>query len=157
MTFKRELNRPSTGFSLLEVLIAVMILAIGLLGTAGLVLQSMKSNQSSYQRTQASILAYDLAERMRLNPALAVSSDNYVVTSTASPGAAPTCTTCSATDTAARDMYEWSTAANSEGLDGSVTRNGSEYTITMSWSASMSSADSGCGSETCSFALRVNL
>lgn len=157
MIIKRGLNRTSNGFSLLEVLIAVLILAIGLLGTAGLVMQSMKSNQSSYQRTQASLLAYDLAERMRLNSDLALSSDSYVATTTANPGTEPTCTTCSPTDTAARDMYEWSTAANAQGLDGAVTRNGNEYTITMSWSVSLSNADSGCGSETCSFTLRVNL
>jgi type IV pilus assembly protein PilV len=157
MRITPKVNNSNSGFSLLEVMIALLILAIGLLGTAGLMLQSTKSNQSSYQRTQASLLAYDLAERMRLNSSVAISGNAYLLSSTATPGTKPGCTTCTPTEIAAVDLFEWSTAANLENIDGAVTRNGNEYTITMSWQVSMSTANSGCGSETCSFALRVNL
>jgi type IV pilus assembly protein PilV len=57
------------GFTLLEVLVTVIIVAIGLLGVAGLQVAGMRSNHSAYLRTQASIAAYDLVDRMRTDPA----------------------------------------------------------------------------------------
>jgi type IV pilus assembly protein PilV len=54
------------GSSLLEVLVAVVILAFGLLGLAGLQISSVKSSHSAYQRSQATLLAYDMADRMRV-------------------------------------------------------------------------------------------
>ncbi len=152
-------RHTNTGFSLLEVLIALLILAVGLLGMASLMLHSMKSNQSSYQRTQASLLAYDMAERLRLNSAIATAGDNYVITSTASPGSAVTCPsgTCTAAQSSAVDVYEWSKAINDQQLNGTVERNGNLYTINVSWNVSFTDADSGCGAGQCSFELRVNL
>lgn len=56
------------GYSLLEVLIAVLILSIGLLGLAGLQTTSLQSNQSASQVSQATFLASDILDRMRANP-----------------------------------------------------------------------------------------
>ena len=53
------------GTSLLEVLIAVVILSIGMLGLAGLQLTGLRVNQGAMQRSQASVLAYDILDRMR--------------------------------------------------------------------------------------------
>lgn len=55
------------GFSLLEVLIALLIFSLGLLGLAGLMVVSVKTNHSAYLRTQASFLAQSMADRMRAN------------------------------------------------------------------------------------------
>lgn len=55
------------GVTLLEVLIAVLVLAVGLLGLAALQARALQENQGAYQRTQASILAYDMLDRMRAN------------------------------------------------------------------------------------------
>lgn len=152
-------RHTNTGFSLLEVLIALLILAVGLLGMASLMLHSMKSNQSSYQRTQASLLAYDMAERLRLNPTIATAGNSYVIGSTASPGSAVTCPsgTCTAAQSSAVDVYEWSKAINDQQLSGTVTRNGNIYTINVSWDVSFTAADNGCGAGQCSFELKVNL
>jgi type IV pilus assembly protein PilV len=57
----------STGFSLVEVLVALLVLSIGLLGLAMLQVQGMKYNTNSYQRTQATLLAYDIIDRIRAN------------------------------------------------------------------------------------------
>lgn len=57
----------AAGVSLLESLIALLILSIGLLGLAGLHTQSMQYNYDAYHRTQATNLAYDISERMRAN------------------------------------------------------------------------------------------
>lgn len=71
--------RPSGGFTLLEVLIALLILSVGLLGIAGLQLTGLRSNHSAYLRSQATILAYDLLDRLRANRAQA-QSGGYNIT-----------------------------------------------------------------------------
>ncbi|WP_278401479.1 type IV pilus modification protein PilV [Stutzerimonas kunmingensis] len=55
------------GATLIEVLIAMVVLAIGLIGLAGLQATSIQSNHSAYYRSQATLLASDLADRMRAN------------------------------------------------------------------------------------------
>lgn len=55
------------GFTLLEVLVAMLVLSIGLLGLAGLMASSLRNNQSAYYRSQATWLAYDVIDRMRTN------------------------------------------------------------------------------------------
>jgi type IV pilus assembly protein PilV len=68
MTVKQ--NKPSSGFTLLEVLIALLIISIGLLGVATLQIRGQQFNQVSYFRTQATFLAYDLMDRIRVNFAI---------------------------------------------------------------------------------------
>jgi type IV pilus assembly protein PilV len=53
------------GFTLLEVLIALVVLAVGMLGIAALQARGMQYNTDAYARTQATMLAYDLIDRMR--------------------------------------------------------------------------------------------
>ncbi|MBN8443120.1 MAG: type IV pilus modification protein PilV [Thauera sp.] len=65
MPLSLESRRLQGGTSLLEVLIAVVILSIGLLGLAGLQVASLRVNQGAMQRSQATILAYDMLDRMR--------------------------------------------------------------------------------------------
>lgn len=55
------------GFSLVEVLVALLVLAIGLLGMAGLQTRGVSTNYSALQRSQATLYAYDIVERMRAN------------------------------------------------------------------------------------------
>jgi type IV pilus assembly protein PilV len=55
------------GFSLLEVLVTLVIVSFGLLGIAGALVNGMKNNQSSTARTQATVLANDIIDRMRAN------------------------------------------------------------------------------------------
>jgi type IV pilus assembly protein PilV len=55
----------NTGFTLIEVLIAMLVLAGGLLGLAGLQAASLSNGQSAYNRSQATQLAYQLADNMR--------------------------------------------------------------------------------------------
>jgi len=57
----------NTGFTLIEVLVAISVFSIGLLGLAGLQLTAMKNNKSSHSRTMATILAQDIADRARAN------------------------------------------------------------------------------------------
>ena len=64
-------RRYEGGISLIEVLVAVVVLSIGLLGLAGLQASGMRVGQSSLYRSQAALLAYDMADRIRANAAAA--------------------------------------------------------------------------------------
>jgi len=55
------------GVTLIEVLVAIVITSIGILGFASLQFLGLNSNKSAYSRTQASFIASDLSERMRAN------------------------------------------------------------------------------------------
>ena len=56
------------GFTLLEVLIALFVLSIGLLGMAALQSIGLRSTHGAYLTSQAAVLAYDMADRIRANP-----------------------------------------------------------------------------------------
>ena len=58
---------PTAGFTLLEVLVALTILSIGLLGLASMLTKGMRFNHQAYVRTQATYIAYDLIDRIRAN------------------------------------------------------------------------------------------
>lgn len=61
------LSKYQSGFSLIEILIALMILSVGLLGLAALQAAALKTNHGAYYRSQAVFLAYDICDRMRAN------------------------------------------------------------------------------------------
>ena len=107
------MNRFSSrgGFTLLEVLIALLIFGLGLLGMAGLLSVSVRTNHSAYVRTQVTFLAQALADRMRSNN-LGLWGNNYNVSlTTAGATSVPTScnfpTTCTAAAMATRDMAVW--------------------------------------------------
>lgn len=56
------------GFSLVEVLIALVIMSVGMLGIAGLYVHSMQAGRTSMFRHHAVTLAGDVADRIRANP-----------------------------------------------------------------------------------------
>lgn len=59
----------NSGFTLVEILVALLVLAIGLLGLALLQTSGLRLNTNSYSRSQATFLAYDIIDRMRANVA----------------------------------------------------------------------------------------
>lgn len=104
----------NTGFTLIEVLIAMLVLAVGLLGLAGLQATSLRNNQSAYNRSQATQLAYDLADRMRANVTAAITTSTYTTilplsTATAKANCLTTAG-CIPADMAENDLYEWNCA-----------------------------------------------
>ena len=78
----------TSGFTIVEVLVSLVILSIGLLGIAKLVLYSAHSNDSAYLRSQATQLAYEILDNMRANPT-AAAAGNYntaLTTAAVNPG-----------------------------------------------------------------------
>lgn len=76
------------GVSLIEVLVTVAVLSIGLLGLAGLQANGTKFNHSAYLRSQATIMAYDIADRMRANRAAALAGTYNIAIGAAAPAGA---------------------------------------------------------------------
>ena len=103
--------KKQNGFTLIEVLVAIVLLGIGLLGVAGLQIASLQTNQGAFNRSQASFLVADIADRMRLNPE-GVAADAYKGIDTnnaASIAADPGCidSGCSGEQLAIQDIREW--------------------------------------------------
>jgi type IV pilus assembly protein PilV len=131
------------GFSLLEVMIALLVLSIGLLGIAGLQVFSLKYNHQSYERTQATLLINEIVDRMRANPAAVQSGlyDNVPLANAYGTyigfGSCPT--TCSSTDLFNYDVYEWKKRMQDPGMlasgQGGVALDPATglYVITVSW------------------------
>jgi type IV pilus assembly protein PilV len=61
-------RRRQSGFTLIEVLVTLVLVSVGLLGIAALQLTTLQGNQESYVRSQASVLAGDMLDRIRANP-----------------------------------------------------------------------------------------
>lgn len=64
------------GFSLVEVLVAMVVLSVGLLGIAGMMASTVRNNHSAYHRSQATWLAYDMLDRVRANRDAALAPAN---------------------------------------------------------------------------------
>ena len=61
-------QRGSRGFTLVEVLVALVVMAVGLLGIAGLYVEGLRAGRTSVYRSVAVMLASDMADRIRANP-----------------------------------------------------------------------------------------
>lgn len=97
------------GFTLIEVMIAVFVLAIGILGVAGLQLFANQNTYEANQRTTAAALASSIIERIRVNADVA---DNYLGSTTpvTEASGAPACTAavdCTPQQLADHDLQIW--------------------------------------------------
>jgi len=143
------------GFTMVETLISMVVLSIGLLGLAGLQASSLRNNNSAYMRTQATILANDMLDRLRANAVgLSAGSYNSVNTMSASTPSDPNCITsgCTTAQIVQYDIWNWgqnvSTLLPSAG--GTVVGNGanSVFTITVMWDDARTGATgTGCGTD----------
>lgn len=126
----KTMKHTQAGFTLLEILVAMLVLSIGLLGLAGLMTTSMRDNLSAAHRTQATWLAYDMIDRMRANRASAFAGGYNTAI-----GAPATCTTSPSTAGAlsAQDIASWKNqlACALPSGDGSVVVDGATHSVTL--------------------------
>ena len=140
-------GKHARGFSLLEVLIALVVLMVGMLALAGLQTVSLSNNHSAYLRSQAVIQAHDMADRMYANSAGVLDGAYNAITGI--PSNPPTCLTtatsaetlagigCTTAQMAVFDGWEWNTANANVLPSGVGTVAGPDgngvYTVTLSW------------------------
>ena len=127
------------GFTLLEVMIALVIFSFGLLALAALMAKGLQYNTSALHRSYASSQAYDMADRMRANQ-LALKDPFYYKDINPPAGDPPSCLCddtcpCDREAMATFDAWQWNSmnAAVLPSGSGTVGRYGTTYTITMTW------------------------
>lgn len=110
----RAIRRGSSGFTLIEILISMLLLAIGFLGLASVQSKSLSETQNTQFRSKADVLLRDIADRMRANKE-AVAAGDYLIDTEAVAGAMPPdcppnpdAYTCMA----ARDLRLWMNAVD---------------------------------------------
>lgn len=128
----RKINRKFSsklrGTTLIEVLVSIVILSIGLLGTAGLLVNSMRSVSEQGNTNGASIYARELGERMMANRNVAMTTTgNPYLFDTSVSGTWPNAgslscgsTFCTAADRATWDVAEWGKRVRTAGSTGSA-------------------------------------
>ncbi len=99
-------SRRQRGDTMIEVLVTVIIIAVGVLGAAALQITTLKNLSSSHSASVAATVVEDFSERMRANP-IAALADDYV--HTAAPAAFPDCVAnaCTPPQLAVYDMGSW--------------------------------------------------
>ena len=94
------------GSTLIEVLIALLVLSFGMMGMAGVQSVSLRGNQAAYFRTQATSLSMDIVERMRAN-LTAVGAGDYNNVSGGETASCFTAAGCTSAQMAAQDINDW--------------------------------------------------
>src|SRR5262245_49897438 len=143
------MGRGARGLTMIETLVALVIMSVGLLGIAALHVESVKSARSATLRTKAITLATDMAEKMRANLAATLAGDytigpgdlgaNHECADDSAGGATVACTPEEMAD---HDVWLWKQRlANPqsglpEGATGEITTDGATdptFTITLAW------------------------
>ena len=134
-----------SGFTLIEVLVTMFVLAVGILGAGSLQMVGFQSHQDAYFRTQAMYLAGDIVDRMRANPDGVDNTTAFdAVDTTAVIATAPSCKAaiggCTSIQMAQVDIAEWAESftvipAVLPASSATVTRDAAtnNFTITINW------------------------
>ncbi|WP_305804943.1 type IV pilus modification protein PilV [Stenotrophomonas sp. YIM B06876] len=142
------------GAGLLEVLIAVLIMGIGMLGVAAMQATALRNSQGALERSQAVVQSYSILDAMRAN------RDAVVTGSYNTAGLA--CVAPAAGSLAQTDVRLWITSLKATLGDGAATCggvncNGTDCSITVQWDDSRSSDGAAAGSATSQIITRARL
>ena len=144
-----------SGASLIEILVAVFVVSIGLLGVARMELYAKNSNYEAVQRTTAAMIAQEIMQKIRANPSSLASYVNQTVGAGALSFPSANCkdgtTNCTPAQVVTWDLYEWeqlligsAEKAGSNNTGGLVNPRGcitstaasgaaGEYTVAIAW------------------------
>ena len=134
---RHRISRRHGGFTLVEVLVALVVMSVGMLGIAALYLEGLRAGRTALYRTTAVNLAADMADRIRANRNAGIA---YAGTG---PGATNACINgpadCTPEQLADDDWFDWNNQLNARlpaGAGGEITLAGAApatYTITVAW------------------------
>ena len=104
---QHTLLQPQRGITLLESLVAIVVMALGILGILGVQMRALSDTQTGVRRAQAIRLIEDMGERMKANPSALANLSSYVSNFAASP-TVPSCASgCTAANLATYDVAVW--------------------------------------------------
>jgi len=150
LTQQHEFSRgkqQSKGFSIIELLIAVLVMAVGILGIAGLQVISLQQNRSALFRAEATQMSNDIMDRIRANPTAIYAP---VLIGAVPDSSARDCNSleCTPPQMAGFDIASWKCALNPENTDGDTYSICETLEITKTSVMSSSSLPQGAGSVT---------
>ncbi len=126
------------GFTMVEVLVALVVLAVGLLGVATMQSVAIQQSKNANLRSMAIYLASDMADRMRANQAGWQAGNYNSEAGGAQKTACVSAAGCNSADMAAHDKWEWQEMIKSTLPDGKGTiqrpdPSANDFVITVSW------------------------
>jgi len=139
MNITNQHRMPQKGFTLLEVMVAMVIFAVGMLGLAGIQALSLEGSHSSYSRSQAVLLAYEMVDRMKANSSAGANYISTAATAVAQPATLCDGATCGAAQMASFDLWQWKQAIQNSLLSGkgsvasATVGTITTYTISVHW------------------------
>ncbi|MCZ2103523.1 MAG: type IV pilus modification protein PilV [Burkholderiales bacterium] len=112
MAYSRTPHLPKRlrGFALIESLIAIVVMALGILGIVGVQMRTLTDTSTSVRRAQAIRLIEDLGERMKVNPNALTDLNTYVSSFASTPSVGSCSTGCDHAQLAAYDLAVWKRA-----------------------------------------------
>ena len=158
MSIMTQQTSNSSGFTLLEVMVAMVIFSVGMLGLAGIQALALQNNNTAYMRTIAMQQSYNMADLLRLSKDFNEVIDSNYNPITTAIGSDPSkdciaddlTTNCSTSELAEFDIFHWKTRM-AEALPagrGTVTKTGDVYEIIIMWDENRSGVTGeGCSGD----------
>ena len=98
------MKRNERGAALIEMMVSLLVLAVGLLGVLAMQVQSLKANQNAYLYSQSAFLANDIYESMNLFP---YNAADFAINFSATTPTLPECT-LSDSNCTKKEVITWS-------------------------------------------------
>ncbi|WOX06687.1 type IV pilus modification protein PilV [Microbulbifer pacificus] len=154
--------KKQLGATMIEVLVTILVLAVGLLGLAATQVMSLKNGNNSHHRYLAALAAHEMAERMRANPDGLELASYDGKTVDGSESSVDCSSKCSAASLADLDLYDWGQVIsnNLPGGEGEIERVGRTVTLTITWNEQHTGENRGTaagGTEESEFEMVVEL
>jgi type IV pilus assembly protein PilV len=144
-------HRSQVGFSLIEAMVALVVVSVGMIGIASLYGQGLSAGRTALYRTQAVNLVADMADRIRVNRRGGAAYGGAAANMGCEPPAAVNCTPA---QMAAHDLWTWTNQVqqqlpNGVGVVQFTGTSPATYTITVTWE------ETGLGPVNYQLAIRV--
>ncbi len=114
LNLKMHIAPSQRGISLIESMVAIVVMALGILGIVGVQLRTLSDTQTGVRRAQAIHLIEDLSERIKVNPNALLNIGGYAMAWGTNPTGAPDCkaTACTTAQIIQYDLQEWKRLVN---------------------------------------------